>query len=48
MHEDKNPRGLLLLRLWFARFPAEPCLQLRQYGIADDRSHKVIIFPDAK
>lgn len=36
MHEDKNSRRLLLLRLWTSRVATESRLQLRQYGPAND------------
>lgn len=42
MYEDKDSRGLLLLRVGSARFASEPRLQLRQHGPPDDRSHQVI------
>jgi len=38
-HQD--PRGLLLLRVRPAHFPAPTCNQLCQHGPADDRCHQV-------
>lgn len=41
VHEDKNSGRLLLLRVRSSGVQAEPRVQLRQHGPADDRSHPV-------
>ena len=41
MHADQNPGGLLLLRVWTARVPAQPCQELCQNGAGHVRGHQV-------